>query len=389
MSNAVPVNEPGAQEQPATDAGAVATDPMSFMALVGSASMAKAKGFEGPEKRLEVIVRGKGLSAGGLRQAPQSTWEDVISILKAQIVSKVSNEHLDAYVLTESSLFVYPHKIILITCGTTILLSALPAVLDVIARYSLEVEWASFMRKNFSFPSEQIGTHATMNAEYTMMKSHFPRGRPFILGPIDSDHYYTYVYDDIHRPCVEADTQISMTMYDMKPEVAKHFYSDKFLSGEDTAPIRKATQLDTLVDGWIVQDLQFEPCGYSVNAIRDGAYQTMHITPEDHCSFASYETNMSTDDVVAQLVKVLAVFGPQRFTAVVLADPQCPLGEKLAKGEPLGLSDVPGYVASNETENEFAPGYTLIKVNYVKAGTTTAGADAAAVPAVAATDSGC
>jgi S-adenosylmethionine decarboxylase len=343
-----------------------AADPMTVMAIVGAAQGAKPQGFEGPEKRLEIIVRGKGLDDGGLRQAAQEEWAAIIAILKAQIVNKVHNEHLDAYVLTESSLFVFPNKVLLITCGTTILLHALPAILDVIAKYHLEVEWASFMRKNFSYPWEQIGPHASMESEYALLKAHLPLGKPFIFGPIDSDHYFCFVYDDIHRPCVEEETQISMTMYDFDPKVAAHFYSDKFMDGEATTPIRAATGVETLVPGWIVQDLQFAPCGYSINAIKDGLYQTMHITPEEHCSFASYETNTPTADVAEVLTGVLAVFKPQRFTVVLLADPQSPIGVKLERSEDLGWDNVAGYTVSNMSVNEFAPGYTLVKANFTR-----------------------
>mmetsp|Transcript_16843 Transcript_16843/g.52307 ORF Transcript_16843/g.52307 Transcript_16843/m.52307 type:complete len:376 (-) Transcript_16843:15-1142(-) len=349
------------------------TDPVSAIAVVGQVSFAKPSGFEGPEKRLEIIVRGDALEAGGLRQAAREEWDAIIDVLNAKIVNHVRNDHLDAYVLTESSLFVYPHKLILITCGTTVTLTALEPILALVKKYGLEVEWASFMRKNFTYPWEQIGPHASMETEYSYLKQYFVKGQPFIFGPIDSDHYFVFVYDDMIRPCVEADTQVSMTMYDMDPDVAKHFYSDKFLDGPDTEPIRAATKIDTLVcDGWTVQDLQFEPCGYSINAIRGDAYQTMHITPEEHCSFASYETNMALDNVTEQLDKVLAVFKPKRFSVLILADPQCPLGVAISKAADLGLNSLSGYSTSNISMNEFAPGYTLVKANFSRDGVSRA-----------------
>lgn len=340
-------------------------DSVSFMAFMGSAKRAQPAGFEGPEKRMEVIVRRKpGAPENGLRAAPQSTWEEIISVLNAKIVDTVSNEYLDSYVLTESSLFVFPHRCILITCGTTVLLDALARVLALVEQLQCEVEWASFMRKDFSYPWEQVGPHASMEAEYATLKAQLPLGRPFIFGPIDSDHYFVFVYDDIKRPCVEDDLQLSMTMYDFDPAVAKTFYSDTFIGKDGTGPIREASGVERLVKGWVAQDLQFAPCGYSINAILEGAYQTMHITPEEHCSFASYETNSRLETVDERLQLVLQVFKPKRFSVMILADPQSPVGELLAKNTSIGLDKIQGYTSSNQTINEFAPGYTVVNVNF-------------------------
>lgn len=83
-------------------------------------------GFEGYEKRLEltffepsVFVDPEGK---GLRSLSKTQLDEILQPAECTIVSSLSNEHVDSYVLSESSLFVYPYKIIIKTCGTTKLL---------------------------------------------------------------------------------------------------------------------------------------------------------------------------------------------------------------------------------------------------------------------------
>lgn len=348
----------------------VKKDPVSFIAAWGSIESLRGDGgFEGPEKRLEIIVRLTPESPpNGLRAAGKDEWGEVIATLNAKIVSAVSNEHLDSYVLTESSLFVAQNKVIMITCGTTTLLEALPSVLLIVETLKCEVEWASFMRKNFSYPWEQKGPHSSLQSENQALKASFPRGSPFIFGPVDSDHYFFFVYDDVRRPAVENETQLSMTMYQMDPTVASCFFCDSFEStNERTEAIRNSSGLSKLLEGWVVQDLQFAPCGYSINTLRGPEYQTMHITPEEHCSFASYETNSPLENVSERLNMVLSIFKPRRFAVALIVDPQSALASSLAIGGLIGVEQqyFEEYSICNRTINEFAPGYVALELNFM------------------------
>jgi S-adenosylmethionine decarboxylase len=78
--------------------------------------------FEGPEKTLEVIFKTAGK---GLRALSRVQLDTLCKLAKCTILSTISSTHVDAYVLSESSLFVYDYRLIMKTCGTTTLLRCL------------------------------------------------------------------------------------------------------------------------------------------------------------------------------------------------------------------------------------------------------------------------
>ena len=44
-----------------------------------------------------------------------------------------------------------------------------------------------------------------------------------------------------------------------------------------------------LLPGADIDDFVFDPCGYSMNALRGPICSTIHVTPEQSCSYASFE----------------------------------------------------------------------------------------------------
>lgn len=95
--------------------------------------------FEGPEKTLEVCFRRKdGVEdissedgeSTGLRRLSRDDLSRICARARCTILSSVSNRYLDAYVLSESSLFVYPYMLVLKTCGTTTLLRCIALLID-------------------------------------------------------------------------------------------------------------------------------------------------------------------------------------------------------------------------------------------------------------------
>lgn len=76
---------------------------------------------------------------------------------------------------SESSMFVYPHKLILKTCGTTTLLMALPRILELAKNLcGFEKVWRIFYsRKSFMFPDRQCGPHRSWHDEVSYLDKHF------------------------------------------------------------------------------------------------------------------------------------------------------------------------------------------------------------------------
>ena len=51
-----------------------------------------------------------------------------------------------------------------------------------------------------------------------------------------------------------------------------------------------------------------------------GAYFTIHITPEDHCSYASFETNLKQSMYEPLINHILELFRPNRFTTALFSE---------------------------------------------------------------------
>lgn len=323
--------------------------------------------FEGPEKTLEVVFRkiagfehlnasddeaSLGESArspaspanniiqrSALRTLPRSDLDRICLRARCTILSSVSNRYLDAYVLSESSLFVYPYMIVLKTCGTTTLLRCVATLIELGRTIGLEVDWLGYNRKNFSFPGDQMFPHGSFHQEMDYLYSHRNlcerlNGNGYTLGPVTSDHWFVFVADHTKRYAEDNDTDrvLNIMMFDIDEDVAQKFYYDQYQArigpdeteGEATKRISmeqtKSAGIDALVPGATIDPRAFEPCGYSMNAILFHSYSTMHITPEEGSSYASFETNQKVKNYTPLISNVVRAFRPKRFVMTLMAD---------------------------------------------------------------------
>ncbi|PPQ89556.1 hypothetical protein CVT25_012228 [Psilocybe cyanescens] len=336
--------------------------------------------FEGPEKLLEiwfapsaanvpVLDKARGKKTG-LRAVSRQTWDDMLDIVKCKVLSVIEGEEIDAYLLSESSFFVSPHRLILKTCGTTLNLLGLPRILEIAAREAnLSTVYRFFYsRKSFMFPERQSGPHRDWKQEVEFLDQIFNNGAAYTIGKVNGDHWLLYItgaeafstdlnpsithhveFEDRH-----VDYTIEILMSDLSANARQPFFSETPVDDPSTTPSALAADLSdklgitaifppslTHLDAYA-----FQPCGYSSNALikwgheslEDNfdhksstaghfgeGYYTIHVTPEEGWSYASFECNvpLSTSkisheakipDLKSLIKRVVNIFEPGRIT---------------------------------------------------------------------------
>ncbi|KAI9556976.1 hypothetical protein GHT06_016770 [Daphnia sinensis] len=160
--------------------------------------------FEGVEKLLEVWFTRKdgAIQHCDLRKVPREKWVSMLKIVRCEIISMTRNDTIDAYVLSESSMFVSKRRIILKTCGTTTPLLCLKSLLYLVQRYAGydEVQDLFYSRKNYKRPELQQEPHRTFADEATLLDAMFHDGAAYCLGAVNRDCWYLYTLNPYASP---------------------------------------------------------------------------------------------------------------------------------------------------------------------------------------------
>ncbi|CAI6014137.1 unnamed protein product [Clonostachys chloroleuca] len=180
-----------------------------------AADLDSSNAFEGPEKLLEVwfapsaTALPPGARPDGLKTVHADTWVTMLDMVNCKILSVLKSDPVDAYLLSESSFFVFPHKLILKTCGTTTLLLGLRRMLHIAATEAgfpfhnaasvTDIHAAAtpyrvfYSRKNFLFPDKQRGPHRSWKQEVKFLDDTFDGGSAYMVGKMNGDHWYLYI----------------------------------------------------------------------------------------------------------------------------------------------------------------------------------------------------
>lgn len=279
-------------------------------------------GFEGYEKRLEISFSEPGLFADpggrGLRSLTKKQLDKILTPAQCTIVSSLSNDVLDSYVLSESSLFVYPYKIIIKTCGTTKLLLSIPPILELSSQLSLTVKSVRYTRGSFIFPGAQPFPHRSFSEEVEILDSYFGKlgsGRKaYVMGGVDQSQQW-HVYSASARAYEREVYTLEMCMTGLDKKSASVFFKTQ---SNSAAVMTEVSGIRKILPESDICDFDFEPCGYSMNSIEEDAISTIHVTPEDGFSYASFEavgySFESSMDLALLVERVLACFQPSEFS---------------------------------------------------------------------------
>jgi S-adenosylmethionine decarboxylase len=285
---------------------------------------------------------------------------------------------------SESSFFVSPHRLILKTCGTTLNLLGLPRMLEIARTHAnlTSVYRCFYSRKAFMFPERQRGPHRDWRAEVEYLDQIFPNGAAYTVGKVNGDHWLLYMASPeedaagstapnspappaIPLPDAAAeeaaaeeqeppdsldytkqDYTIEILMTQLSPLARAKFYHASALEAVEHNPRQHALDLSSSIgiseifppQLTTLDAYSFTPCGYSSNALlkwRDDAgsnlrksgegYYTIHVTPEEGWSYASFECNVplptlptpqasKIPDLKTLIRRVVNIFQPGRLT---------------------------------------------------------------------------
>jgi len=313
--------------------------------------------FEGPEKKLEVFFS-RPASPSGFRCFDETVWSPILADARCSILHCQPGSHFDSYLLSESSLFVYPSHVILKTCGQTTLILVLPKLLALAERLGARLEHVHYSHLRYKFPSMQVHPHTSFRTERRclaeMLEGRIAAVRSRVIGGQSGTSWYALctealpapelVEPPLKKPREQLDTSAAAAVdsaaavsppsndldniFELAMERLPARVCDLFFEAASVhqgrrgrALARSMTEVSgigaLLPEGAIVDDWAFEPCGYSMNAAHGPYYYTIHITPELAFSYASFETNDPSYRKPENVAAIVRVFSPAQLTVTL------------------------------------------------------------------------
>ncbi|XP_022871513.1 S-adenosylmethionine decarboxylase proenzyme-like [Olea europaea var. sylvestris] len=280
-------------------------------------------GFEGYEKRLKISFPEPGIFASlrgrGLRSLSKSQLDKILDPAQFTIMSSLSNDEMDSYVLSASDLFVDPYKIIIKTCGITKLLLSIPPILKFADTLRLTVSSVRYTCGSFIFPGAQPFPHCSFYEEVVVLDGHFTQhglnSKAYVMGGVDErQNWHIYCASATPMKDLSLVYTLEMCLTNLNEKNAFVFYK---LQSSSAIVMTEAFGIRKILPDSESCDFDFDPCGYSMNAVEGATISTIHVTPEDGFSYASFEAvgyDFKVVDLTLLLERVLACFQLAKFS---------------------------------------------------------------------------
>lgn len=252
--------------------------------------------FEGSEKKIEIIFSKE---SEKLRSLPEKFWRKVVKACGAEIISQVNFSDITSFLLSESSLFLWDHRLVMITCGKTELPRSFFQLLKGTSKNHMELLF--FQRKNEFFPQEQ---KSSFSEDIKQIQKKV-NGLSYQFGFLHEHHFFLFHTENTYTPEAE-DHTLEVLMYDSR--------NIKDLSQKKAKELKE--ELSRIFPGFEIQDHLFDPPGYSANAIRGTEYYTLHITPNKPFFYISFETNMKSPGLEEVINRIRQLFEAETFDVI-------------------------------------------------------------------------
>jgi len=247
--------------------------------------------YEGTEKRLFICTKDLNLLT-----LKQSFWHDLVSYAGAEIISNINNYHVSAYLLSESSLFIWEDKLLLITCGNTQLVKAALFIQQQLTKQKIST--LIFQRHQALKPQLQA---TNFQQDRILLEKQFNGHLQHCRDNYQGD---LFVFGEISTHTIP--TQGIYMLHGLRGEFAESLQGKHM----DKASILKRLKFTDFFDSLTIDHFSFKPKGYSLNAINQQNYLTIHLTPEKLSTYLSIETSL-TESQCAPFIKHLeALFLP-------------------------------------------------------------------------------
>ena len=360
--------------------------------------------FEGVEKRIEIYFdTPHPASESGLRDIPRASLDIICDHAQCKIIRHERKPCFDSYILSESSLFVFPDRVIMKTCGTTLPLGAVNVIIAEADKIGAKPLDMTYSRSSFLFPDLQLVPHNDLQAELVYLDgiefsgTKIP-GISYVLGDVNGKYWLVHRKQLGHSKCVvEAPNRIMVDciMTGLSGATCAHYFKNINVSIEENQEAMADVIRGILPEFKEISGECFEPCGYSCNAhdadreFAGDRYFTVHITPEEAFNYASMETVFYTDPENPEEVRemmhkfienIASVFKPKTLAVTVLSpsdaiidqdflaqfansaqDKYYVVDSRLARiGSEVGASDVIASFVMYKNEHELAKSMVFI-----------------------------